>query len=81
MVSRITLAGQLDDATTGVVASRNRSKLHRLALAGASPAASLLPRPAICAIFSSATAWNESRLRRGLILGDRSRDATTGWFR
>jgi len=62
-VSAITLEEQLD-ATTGVVASRNRSRLHRLA--GASPAANLRPEPAaISRSLPSARAW-KSRFARDL---------------
>ena len=62
-VSAITLDEQLD-ATTGVVASRNRSRLHRLA--GASPAANLRPEPAaISDLFRSRL---EIEVRKGSLL-------------
>jgi len=82
-VSAITLEEQLD-ATTGVVASRNRSRLHRLA--GASPAAANL-RPEPAAISSDlflplALGWNRGSesLLLLLLLLLRVLVDVTGWF-
>lgn len=44
---RITLEEQAVVGTTGVVASRNSSRLHRVAVAGAPAAANLRPQFAI----------------------------------